>query len=264
MVAKAGGQNIIMDSRIELFPKILGEIIEVVKLPEQGCTSEVYKIVTQGNPYIMKSATKKKYRDWLKWEAEVLKTLSFQDKIPVPRYYGFREEEVANHLLMSFEHGITLTNALNRAGTMSEKQKLAKSFGEFMNRLHELEPIFEKETDWLEVQLTRARGYAESGQCDGNLKLLEQLRADKPQHIKQTMIHGDCTTDNVLVIDGEVCMFIDVAGMTLGDPRYDEALAIRKFRHFPELIDAFYEGYSRHKVTDEEFRYFEEGLYEFF
>jgi hypothetical protein len=34
-----------MDNRIELFSIILGEIIEIVKLPEQGCTSEEYKIM---------------------------------------------------------------------------------------------------------------------------------------------------------------------------------------------------------------------------
>jgi len=96
------------------------------------------------------------------------------------------------------------------------------------------------------------------------LKLLESLILNRPLPVNQTMIHGDCTTDNVLVIDGEVSMFIDVAGMTVGDPRYDESLAIRNIINEPELLEAFYEGYSRYRVTMKEFKYFAEGLYEFF
>ena len=56
------------------------------------------------------------------------------------------------------------------------------------------------------------------------------------------MIHGDCTTDNVLVLDGEVKLFIDVSGMTVGDPRYDVSLAISNFIDLPELLEFFYEG----------------------
>ncbi|EIM06311.1 hypothetical protein A1A1_12132 [Planococcus antarcticus DSM 14505] len=35
------------------------------------------------------------------------------------------------------------------------------------------------------------------------------------------MIHGDFTTDNAFVKDVEVKLFIDVDGMSIGDPRYD-------------------------------------------
>ncbi|MCM3123090.1 MULTISPECIES: aminoglycoside phosphotransferase family protein [unclassified Mesobacillus] len=247
-----------------LFAGLLEDAIEIVTLPEQGCTSQVRKVVTPDGMYIMKSASKVKYREWLKSEAEVLQTLSHQNSIPVPKYYGFVEEEDASHLLMSFEDGITLTAALKKAGTMKEKQRLVRSFGDFIKQLHEQEAGLKSETDWLETQLMRARLYAESGQADGNLTLLKQLERDKPQKVKQTTIHGDCTSDNVLVVDGEVRLFIDVAGMTLGDPRYDESLAIRKFRDKPEMLTSFYEGYTRYRVSDEEYLYFKEGLYEFF
>ncbi|MCM3572538.1 phosphotransferase [Mesobacillus subterraneus] len=248
----------------EFFKDVLGEIKEIVKLPDQGCTSEVSGIVTGDGTYLLKSAFKEKYREWLKSEAEILESLSLQRSIPVPRYYGFMEDEHASHLLMSFEKGITLTAALKNAESIWEKQRLFRSFGQFIMQLHEQEPVFKTDFDWLETQLKRARIYAESGQADGSLQLLDQLIVNKPNYVKQTMIHGDSTTDNVLLIDGEVRMFIDVAGMTLGDPRYDEALAIRKIRNNPELLAAFYEGYTRYRVTEEEFRYFEEGLYEFF
>ncbi len=68
---------------------------------------------------------------------------------------------------------------------------------------------------------------------------------------------------NVLVVDGVVKLFIDVSGMTVGDPRYDVSLAIRKFKDNEEFIKAFYTGYTRYKVTNEEYM-FNEGLYEFF
>jgi len=259
-----GGTNMEMRNSQVFLKDVLGEMKEIVKLPDQGCTSEVSRIVTGDRTYVLKTAFKEKYREWLKSEAEVLESLSLQRSIPMPRFYGFREDEHASHLLMSFEKGMTLTAALKNAGSTLEKQSLIRSFGQFIMQLHKQEPVFKLDSDWLETQLNRAHIYAESGQADGSLELLEQLIADKPNYVKQTMIHGDCTTDNVLVIDGEVRMFIDVAGMTLGDPRYDEALAIRKIRNNPELLAAFYEGYTRYRVTEEEFRYFEEGLYEFF
>jgi aminoglycoside phosphotransferase len=143
---------------------------------------------------------------------------------------------------------------------------LIRSFGQFLHRFHEKEPleILKGEGDWLEGQLVKAQHPAENGQCDGSLTLLEHLKTNKPAPVTQTMIHGDCTTDNVMVIEGEVQLFIDVAVMTVGDPRYDESLAIRKFMNNTEYVTAFYEGYTQYRVTMEEFHYFDEGLYEFF
>jgi aminoglycoside phosphotransferase len=245
----------------KLLGNIVGEIIDIEKLPEQGCTSEVSRIVTKSGTYLLKSAFKEKYRDWLRAEAKML--MSLGREIPVPTYKGFIEEDETSHLIMSFEKGITLTAALREALTLSEKERLVGSFGCFIQKLHEQYPYSKRDGDWLDTQLIKAQLYVETGQSEGSLELLEQLKSCKPQNVKQTMIHGDCTTDNVLVIDGEVQMFIDVAGMTVGDPRYDEALAIRKLRHHPELLAAFYKGYTRYRVSKEEFQYFE-GLYEFF
>jgi aminoglycoside phosphotransferase (APT) family kinase protein len=247
----------------KLLGNIAGEIIGIEKLPEQGCTSEVSHVVTKSGSYLLKSAYKEKYREWLNAEAKVLQNLSSQYSVPVPKYFGFVEERDGSHLLMSFEEGTTLTAALRKAVTLSEKERLIRSFGRFVQKLHEQDPVFNTEDDWLDKQLIKAQLYAETGQSEGSLELLEQLKSSKPQNVKQTMIHGDCTTDNVLVINGEVEIFIDVAGMTVGDPRYDEALAIRKFRHHPDLLAAFYKGYTRYRVSQEEFQYFE-GLYDFF
>jgi aminoglycoside 3'-phosphotransferase-2 len=112
--------------------------------------------------------------------------------------------------------------------------------------------------------LVKAKGYVDRGETNDSLELLEKIQSNKPIPVQQTMIHGDCTTDNVLVVHGEVRLFIDVSGMTVGDPRYDESLAIRSFISNEEYTKSFYEGYKRYTVSREEFEYYDEGLYEFF
>lgn len=104
--------------------------------------------------------------------------------------------------------------------------------------------------------------YADNGICDGTQALWQEINKCRPSHVPQTMIHGDCTTDNIMVLDEEVYAFIDVAFMTVGDPRYDVALAIRKFNDLER--QTFYEGYKRYRLTQKEAVYFEKGLYEFF
>lgn len=250
----------------EKVKEIVGEINEVMVLAEQGCTSEVRQLITDGDSYLLKSSFKKKYRDWLKSEANVLENLNNQKLIQVPTYFGFIENNDSSHLIMSFENGITLTSALKNAETTSEKKMLIKSFGHFLNQLHSTKIIesFNHKNNWLDKQLFKAKSYMDRGETDGSIELFEELQSNKPIPVHQTMIHGDCTTDNVLVVDGEVQLFIDVSGMTVGDPRYDESLAIRSFITNEEYIKAFYEGYKRNTISKGEFEYFDEGLYEFF
>lgn len=244
----------------------VGEIKEINVLDEQGCTSEVRQIHTDSGTFLLKSSFKKKYREWLKAEALVLEKLNDTNLIQVPNYYGFIEEHDSSHIIMSFIKGMTLTAALKKAKNPLEKTTLIRSFGHFLHQLHETKPVngFNDKSDWLEEQLVRAESYVNNGQTEGSLQLLETLKSNKPQPVKQTIIHGDCTTDNVLVVNGEVRYFIDLSGMTVGDPRYDESLAIGSLDNMDEYIEAFYEGYKRFKVSKEELQYFNAGLYEFF
>ncbi len=245
---------------------IIGEIIEISLLENQGCTSEVRKIVTDGETYLLKSSFSERYRNWLKQEAKVLKRLENKHIIPVPKYYGYIEEEKSSHVIMSFEKGIPLTLALENSNSIDEKKLLIKSFGQLLQQLHQSQIIDSLITteNWLDYQLARAEKYLNSGDTDGTLELLNKLKTSIPKSVKQTMIHGDCTTDNVIVKDGKVQMFIDVSGMTVGDPRYDESLAIRSFKNNEEFIKAFYSGYTRYMVSNDEFLFFDKGLYEFF
>ncbi|MCA0172921.1 phosphotransferase family protein [Bacillus sp. RAR_GA_16] len=243
--------------------EVIGKIQRMSLLQDQGYTSEVHQVITEKGSYVLKSSYELKYREWLEKEAVVLEKLNTNAEIPTPSYYGYFEGENSSHLIMSYEQGMTLTNALKKA-EKHEQLAFIKSFGQFLHRFHETSVVGFQNHDWLAQQLKKAESYVELGQADGDFALLEKLLMNQPSSIKQTMIHGDCTTDNVMVINGEVRLFIDVAGMTIGDPRYDESLAIRKWIDHEEYLEAFYKGYRRYKVTKEEFEYFNEGLYEFF
>ena len=256
-----------MDKKlIKEIEQAVGEVKEIKLLPEQGCTSEVRKVITEKGTYLLKSATVLRYREWLQDEAQVLKKLKEEQFELVPKFYGFFEGELTSHLLMSYEDGETLTAALQKATSPSEKEVLIQSFGEFIQQLHETKLVhsFKREVDWLDEQLTIAEKYFYEGGTDGNINLLEKIKANRPDKMDKALIHGDCTTDNVLVVNNKASLFIDVAGMTIGDPRYDIALAIRKFYNDEVLLDAFYEGYKKYKISKEEFDYFNHGLYEFF
>jgi aminoglycoside phosphotransferase (APT) family kinase protein len=250
-----------MDELFQQIEKIIGNIDEETFLDEQGCTSEVRKLVADNKSYILKSSFKPKYREWLKSEAETLRTMPH---LPIPMYIGFFEEQDGSHLLMSFEEGITLRQALSEAGSSEKELKLIRSFGRFLHHFHEQNKTGTLEQIWLKRQLAKAESYLVKRQTDGSRELLEHLKQSRPKPVIQALIHGDCTTDNVLVRDGEVSLFIDVAGLTTGDPRYDEALAIGRFKDNPGYVKAFYEGYTRYRISEEEYRYFDEGIYEFF
>ena len=245
---------------------LIGKIIKMELLAVQGATSKVCRLETDQGTFALKSCFKERYCQWLSAEAKVLEKLSDLAAIPAPKFHGFFETEESSHLIMSFENGVTLTAALKDAASFDKKKRLVASFGKFLQRFHQLAvpSSFEMESDWLDRQFEKAQCYIELGQTSGSQELLEELKVTRPEAIQQTMIHGDCTTDNVLVRDGEVALFIDVAGMTVGDPRYDVALAIGDFYEDAELLEAFYSGYTRFRISEEEFRYFEHGVYEFF
>ncbi len=245
---------------------LIGKIIKMELLAIQGATSKVYRLETEQGTFALKSCFTDRYRQWLSGEAEVLEKLSELAAIPAPKFHGFFETKESSHLITSFEDGVTLTAALEAAVSYDEKKLLVASFGKFLQRFHQLAvpPSFETESDWLDRQFEKAQHYIKLGQTSGSQGLLEELKVTRPEAIQRTMIHGDCTTDNVLVRGGEVALFIDVAGMTVGDPRYDVALAIGDFHEDAELLEAFYSGYARFRISEAEFRYFEHGVYEFF
>ncbi|MGG4547692.1 aminoglycoside phosphotransferase family protein [Rossellomorea marisflavi] len=246
---------------IEKIERLAGQIRQHKLLEEQGCTSEVSRIETGEGTFILKKASHPRYRDWLKKEAQALQRV--QEHVAVPGFMGFWESARDSYLLMEYIEGISLTSALKEVDDGGERLVLIRSFGDFLHRFHERAPLVGGEKgDWLERVWEEAEPYVRAGETDGDIALLEQLKEERPASVNPTMIHGDCNPDNVLVVDNEVNCFIDVSGMTVGDPLYDESLAIGKFKG--EERDAFYDGYKRYRVSDEEFTYFYHGMYELF
>ncbi|MDR6554966.1 hypothetical protein [Paenibacillus qinlingensis] len=131
----------------------------------------------------------------VKNEAQILEKLQ-DDLLQIPKYYHFFEESDISHLLMLLKAGTTLTTALGKA-TSLEKKKLFMSFGRFLNCFYEKSPLksLEREGNWLESQLEKAKSYVDCGETEGDLELLESLILNRPIPVNQTMIHGDCNTD---------------------------------------------------------------------
>lgn len=252
--------NVSIKQRIE---QQIGLIHSIHPVAVQGGTAVVYYVKTLDGTYILKQASLPRYREWLAQEATVMQT--FKSKhIIIPTYIDYMEDEQQDYLLMSYIAGETLTTALANASEL-QRLELIRAFGRFLQQLHTRETSSTHSSKyWLNKQLLQADHYIKQGWTSGSSELLNALSTKQPEPVPETWIHGDCTTDNLLVRDNAIVAFIDVAGMTVGDPRYDEALATRSFRKDIQMLDAFYSGYGFPPISEETFRYFDNGLYEFY
>lgn len=252
--------NVSIKERIE---QQVGVIDSIHPVAEQGGTAIVYYVKTLGGTYILKQASLPRYREWLAQEATVMQTFQSQHVI-IPTYIDYIEDAQQDYLLMSYIAGETLTTALADASEL-QRLELIRAFGRFLGQLHTSRTSSTQSSkDWLDKQLLQANHYIEQGWTNGSRELLNELSIKQPEHVPATWIHGDCTTDNLFVRNDEIIAFIDLAGMTVGDPRYDEALATRSFREDIKMLDAFYTGYGFSPISEETFRYFDDGLYEFY
>jgi len=242
----------------------VGSIDSIRPVAEQGGTAIVYYVKTLDGIYILKQASLPRYREWLAQEATVMQTFKSQQHITIPTYIDYMKDEQQDYLLMSYIAGETLTTTLENA---SERQRLEliRGFGRFLRQLHTKEiSSAHSSQDWLDKQLLQADHYMKQGWTSGSSELLHALSTKHPEPVPATWIHGDCTTDNLLVRDNAIVAFIDLAGMTVGDRRYDEALATRSFGTDIKMLDAFYSGYGFSPISEETFRFFDDGLYEFY
>jgi aminoglycoside phosphotransferase len=92
--------------------------------------------------------------------------------------------------------------------------------------------------------LRRAEFNLKHYSVDGTPELLEELKAKRPLPVKNTLIYGDFTNDNVIFRNGKVTSVIDWSGGVFGDPRYDLSLAIRPKPNAIETnseIDVFFD-----------------------
>lgn len=252
--------------------KELGGISNVT-FPRQGHTSDVGIVHSESGIAVIKRAKGTQYAEWLRREAVVLKCLS-QTSLPVPKVRRFYQHEVAeagiqSWLLMEYLPGETLRKTLTVENDPVTRFTILSEFGRSLRELHAT-PCPEELMiggAWLDYMLKQAAYNLEHFTVDGTPELLKRLQTTKPSNYRQTLIHGDCNMDNILVCEGRISGIIDWSGGAYGDPRYDVSLAVRsKPNIFQRAEDhrAFYEGYGEKIITDEEFEYFEDGLYAFF
>ncbi|MER2124176.1 MAG: aminoglycoside phosphotransferase family protein [Exiguobacterium indicum] len=242
--------------------QLIGPIESSEKLIEQGGTSTVYRVETKTGKYVLKTATEARYQEWLAEEAIVLEEWMQREPGFLPEYVGFFKTEQQSHLLMQWRDGMTLTTALRQA-TSEQRIQLWQAFGTYLFQFHQ-RMTGGTSQEWLTERLMTAERYVASAWTSGTLDLLKRLKSIRPNPIAASWIHGDCTTDNLLVATDGTLSFIDVGAMRPGDRRYDIALAISPIIDDPRALDAFYEGYRFERLTKREFDYYEHGLYSFF
>lgn len=242
--------------------QLTGDIEHVEKLCEQGGTSIVYRIEAKKGSYLLKTATEARYQEWLAEEAIVLEEWMQREPGFLPEYVGFFKMVQQSHLLMQWRDGITLTTALRQA-TSEQRIQLWQAFGTYLCHFHQRATVGMSDV-WLSERLMTAERYVTSGWTSGTMDLLKRLKSSCPNPIAASWIHGDCTTDNLLVATDGTLSFIDVGATRPGNRRYDIALAISPIIDDREALDAFYEGYLFERLTTREFDYYEHGLYTFF
>lgn len=257
----------IQDIPIEIIDQI-GEVRRIT-FPRQGHTSIVAILDTLDQKYIVKKTENDLYNEWLSKEYNVLQYLC-DTGLPVPKAYSFCAENQSRWLLMDYMDGISLREFLSREPDLKEKEKAIFNFGRCLKKLHESAcpiELLKKDHSWLDSMLIQAEYNLTHFAVDGSEELLKRLKEEKPKPIENTLIHGDFTIDNVLVNECNIVGVIDWSGAAFGDPRYDVSLAIRpKHNAFENERDKeiFFEAYGTLRLTDEEYDYFENGIYNFF
>ncbi|WP_160042660.1 phosphotransferase [Paenibacillus sp. USDA918EY] len=251
--------------------EILGQIgkIHNINFPRQGHTSIVAILETTNGKFVIKKTENELYNEWLLEEYKALQYLS-QTGLLVPKVYSFHVENKTRWLLMDHIEGISLRAFLSGTPNLKDKEKAITNFGLGLRSIHECPcPIefIKDDKPWLDTMLSKAEYNLNHFEVDGTEELLSQLKEVRPKSMENTFIHGDFTIDNVLVNDCNIVGIIDWSGAAYGDPRYDIALAIRpKFNAFDHDRDRelFLNAYGKIRLTEEEYNYFEGGLYQFF
>jgi aminoglycoside phosphotransferase (APT) family kinase protein len=249
---------------------IIGRI-DTVTYPVQGMTSQVMILRGRHGVFVAKRATQPRYRAWLQREYAVLQALA-ETTLPVPHIHTCvpsAHADCESWLLMSYLPGEPLRTALRSTSDPISHQTLLIAFGQLLQGIHHcpLPPsLAHEELSWLDRTLNQAAFALQHEVVDGTPELLQYVQQNRPSVVHETLIHGDCTLDNVLVHNGAVCGLIDWAGGGRGDPRHDLALATQVEREAFQSAndyDAFYAGYAGERLTEAERTYFL-GLDEFF
>lgn len=243
---------------------LIGAVRQLHYPAGQGATSTVVFATTDRGVFVIKRAEGEQFVGWLAQEWHVLHALARSD-LPVPRAIHFEHDGSDQAwLVMSRLPGVPLREALEQTRDRAKRERLLHNWGAALAAIHRTvaPPELTDQTSWLDRVLAQAEYNLIRYEVDGSPELLAQLQADRPAPITPTLIHGDWTLDNTLVTDQMVAGVIDWAGGTLGDPRYDLALAMDDLPDPTDQI-VFRQGYGERSLSPDEQRYFVD-LYEFF
>ncbi|WP_088044699.1 aminoglycoside phosphotransferase family protein [Bacillus sp. EAC] len=248
--------------------RIVGEIEEII-FPRQGHTSNVGIIQSKNGCFVLKRTKGEQYSSLLTKEVQILNQLT-KTELSIPKVYNYIEDKNEYNFwtLMEYIEGETLRSYLSKDNLHVKRHEAIFNFGNTLSKIHSTicPSDLMNNSPWLDDMLNHAEYNLKHYNVDGSLKLLDELKENKPSYFNQTLIHGDFTIDNVLVKDGEITGIIDWSGGSYGDPRYDVSLAIRPkpniFENKSEVA-LFFEGYGNRIITDEDYKYFV-GIYEFF
>ncbi len=72
---------------------VLKRPVEIEKLAFQGCTSEVFKVCTNAEAYVLKISSERKYREWLKNEALAMRKFADIKEVAMPKLITFWEDK---------------------------------------------------------------------------------------------------------------------------------------------------------------------------
>lgn len=244
--------------------------VKRIRFPLQGDTSVVGIVEGTAGRFAVKMARGRQFRSWLRQEVRVLNALR-ATSLPIPQVHLFLECETRNQgwAVLDYLDGEPLGQALRHLRSPQERYAVLCNVGRTLAEIHATScpEAITGDGPWLDRMLAQAAYNLDHYNVDGSASLLQKLRVTQPEPVAPTLIHGDFTVDNVLVQAGKVTGVVDWSGGALGDPRYDLSLAIRpKANAFqqPSDADAFFEGYGRSPLTDDDVTYFATGLYEFF
>ncbi|MBW5447688.1 phosphotransferase [Cohnella sp. CFH 77786] len=257
----------VQDIPVEIVDQI--GAIQNLSFPRQGYTSLVAKIQTRDHQFIIKKTEHALFNEWLSEEYLALQYLSTTG-LPVPKPYAFHIQDRSRWLLMDYIDGISLRHYLGSKPDLRDREKVISHYGLCLKKIHESQcPVELRKNDqsWLDTMLMKASRNLTNYHVEGTEELLIRLKNNRPKPIENTLIHGDFHTNNVLVNNNKVIGIIDWPRAAFGDPRFDIALAIRPKQDVFDQEgdqDVFFESYGRVRITDEEYRYFQEGLYKFF
>jgi aminoglycoside phosphotransferase (APT) family kinase protein len=274
-------------------PEVLDALgrVDSLTYPPQGCTSAVVIAETVLGPRVVKRSTGRLFCAWLEQEYRVLGALDGR-RLPIARAHDFIRRDTAAEpgngpagdrpecwLIMDYLPGELLARVLEAEQDAQSRAALLRIFGQALAAIHAVPAPAELALPggaWLDVMLERAAHNLAHFKVDGTPQLLERLQHERPHLVEATLIHGDYTIDNLLVIDTgggwRLSGIIDWSGGALGDPRYDIALATRPQREaFDDQREAdlvaFYEGYSHggnSKPLSQDVSQYFIDLYEFF